>query len=209
VLDEVGVPQGSIPACAGEPSGSGSVFSFVRVYPRVCGGAPRIFDVGRVQQGLSPRVRGSPTRTKLMDNPQGSIPACAGEPRTQGPGSAPGAVYPRVCGGAFLCLSHPPSPQGLSPRVRGSQGTGHPRRLVRGSIPACAGEPTARRGPNGLLRVYPRVCGGASHTFRVWASARGLSPRVRGSPPVALRPIDHPRSIPACAGEPRRDGRRI
>ena len=53
------------------------------------------------------------------------------------------------------------------------------------------------------LPVYPRVCGGTFLIRKRKGSDKGLSPRVRGNlraPAPALR-----RSIPACAGEPRRD----
>ena len=74
------------------------------------------------------------------------------------------------------------------------------------SIPACAGEPTARKSATWSRRVYPRVCGGTEIPRRAGSGSAGLSPRVRGnlgrhsqSPPSA-------RSIPACAGEPCRPG---
>ena len=50
---------GSIPACAGEPSGGGAVPSGGGVYPRVCGGThPAAWHTIR-RRGLSPRVRGN------------------------------------------------------------------------------------------------------------------------------------------------------
>ncbi len=72
----------------------------------------------------------------------------------------------------------------------------------RGTIPACAGEPL----PQSLLflqqKDYPRVCGG-TRPVRVSSIARwGLSPRVRGNPRQVLDCRPHPRTIPACAGEP-------
>ena len=50
---------GSIPACAGEPSGIGAKSSAQTVYPRVCGGTDTITNHGHVYTGLSPRVRGN------------------------------------------------------------------------------------------------------------------------------------------------------
>ena len=51
------------------------------------------------------------------------------------------AVYPRVCGGtpSLVCGFH--SAIGLSPRVRGNLVIILLGRIVRRSIPACAGEP--------------------------------------------------------------------
>ena len=51
-------------------------------------------------------------------------------------------------------------------------------------------------------QVYPRVCGGTSHSVVSLSSYPGLSPRVRGNlrrDPLVRRPAG---SIPACAGEP-------
>ena len=50
----------SIPACAGEPCGSGFMVSPPQVYPRVCGGTQPVVNTNRKSQGLSPRVRGNP-----------------------------------------------------------------------------------------------------------------------------------------------------
>ena len=52
--------------------------------------------------------------------------------------------------------------------------------------------------------VYPRVCGGTGASDRSVSPACGLSPRVRGNPWPRRLPNASIRSIPACAGEPRR-----
>ena len=76
-----------------------SIPLLLEVYPRVCGGTSIDTLVGRVDTGLSPRVRGNPIGGMIVVQRDGSIPACAGEP-THNP-FRPGrcAVYPRVCGG--------------------------------------------------------------------------------------------------------------
>ena len=194
----------SIPACAGEPLVVAGAGAEEEVYPRVCGGALG----GQVRafggKGLSPRVRGSPWWPGACVRRQGSIPACAGEPVSQDSSRRNARVYPRVCGGAPgalpLCLRC----RGLSPRVRGSRQVDQRRRLGRGSIPACAGEPArpwafVRPGP-----VYPRVCGGAQDITIDSATMMGLSPRVRGSLIEVNNHIGLEGSIPACAGEPSR-----
>ena len=76
-----GGDPGSIPACAGEPDRSGSPPGGCRVYPRVCGGTRTLLSSARPVHGLSPRVRGNPCWKQGRDGLQGSIPACAGEPR--------------------------------------------------------------------------------------------------------------------------------
>ena len=76
-----GLPR-SIPACAGEPCGEQILPNDGWVYPRVCGGTLRGRGLGRPEDGLSPRVRGNLRTTSCMTERDGSIPACAGEPRT-------------------------------------------------------------------------------------------------------------------------------
>ena len=71
---------GSIPACAGEPTGSTNHISPAWVYPRVCGGTEHRARVRPLRRGLSPRVRGNPLLTAATPRPVRSIPACAGEP---------------------------------------------------------------------------------------------------------------------------------
>jgi len=55
--------QGSIPACAGEPSGGAAPMQPSKVYPRVRGGTHRDDDPGRETSGLSPRARGNLLQT--------------------------------------------------------------------------------------------------------------------------------------------------
>ena len=91
---------GSIPAGAGEPSGSFSATCLFGVYPRGCGGAFFSFLLVLRSQGLSPRVRGSRVRICMDRAAHGSIPAGAGEPLWQGRLDSTPRVYPRGCGGA-------------------------------------------------------------------------------------------------------------
>ena len=71
---------GSIPACAGEPSGRGPARDTGRVYPRVCGGTSISRTRDGSSSGLSPRVRGNQVVPEVAEHQDGSIPACAGEP---------------------------------------------------------------------------------------------------------------------------------
>ena len=52
-------------------------------------------------------------------------------------------------------------------------------------------------------KVYPRVCGGTSHSTGPTCRFSGLSPRVRGNLEYLFIFVVIERSIPACAGEPR------
>ena len=89
----------SIPACAGEPVIAILLVYQSSVYPRVCGGTPRPFPSGLGRLGLSPRVRGNRKPPTIQLKPNGSIPACAGEPSWTLLMKILMPVYPRVCGG--------------------------------------------------------------------------------------------------------------
>ena len=91
--------QGSIPACAGEPSPSSLPPGARRVYPRVCGGTLGPGKPDLDDDGLSPRVRGNRRNLVCRCYRFGSIPACAGEPYCAISMLALQWVYPRVCGG--------------------------------------------------------------------------------------------------------------
>ncbi len=172
---------GSIPACAGEPCSGRRRRREDRVYPRVCGGTIVQHLAGDAGVGLSPRVRGNLRQGTGTYYREGSIPACAGEPRQRPSSPAAPWVYPRVCGGTdpfdALCPAH----EGLSPRVRGNRDGDRPVLAGAGSIPACAGEPKLTGAPFCWLGVYPRVCGGTAGVGAADTAATGLSPRVRGN----------------------------
>ena len=154
--------------------------------------------------GLSPRVRGNPPPGRGRRWPSRSIPACAGEPASWPGATVAFPVYPRVCGGTSSPARWSPGASGLSPRVRGNLLPGRDYLRQSGSIPACAGEPSAASSRWSRVRVYPRVCGGTSGLGDWRIVDEGLSPRVRGNhlQPHALDICNG--SIPACAGEPAR-----
>ncbi len=91
---------GSIPAGAGEPIRLCPLQRRLRVYPRGCGGADWICYQSNLEQGLSPRVRGSRPNPASRTARAGSIPAGAGEPIARHVNSQETGVYPRGCGGA-------------------------------------------------------------------------------------------------------------
>ena len=193
----------SIPACAGEPRRVAQDQHRNRVYPRVCGGTRPPASVRVHRRGLSPRVRGNPFAGPGHQADAGSIPACAGEPHWCGYSIWAGQVYPRVCGGTGWRSRTRRSATGLSPRVRGNPIGESPDHRRRGSIPACAGEPSRPSARTLSRRVYPRVCGGTGGQGRHNGGRAGLSPRVRGNPESKGGWFIRPGSIPACAGEPR------
>ena len=192
----------SIPAGAGEPGRSRDSGIPSRVYPRGCGGTGRFGRGLMNKEGLSPRVRGNRMENTMDEYPPRSIPAGAGEPHSgqrsmpRGgsipagagePSSRPGSgetrrVYPRGCGGTQNGPRVPFCQPGLSPRVRGNRDGEPPRPDQTRSIPAGAGEPSARARKSPSTRVYPRGCGGTSLPGASPSMRQGLSPRVRGNP---------------------------
>ena len=195
--------MGSIPACAGEPTYPAPTRILPKVYPRVCGGTSFCELLFGAVWGLSPRVRGNRRRSRLGCDRAGSIPACAGEPRTCCTSGRKAQVYPRVCGGTRLQALQRPNPQGLSPRVRGNPGREGGWDGWQGSIPACAGEPFPARSLPPSMRVYPRVCGGTRKSSMTKLYLVGLSPRVRGNLERSTQELFvHAKvgSIPACRG---------
>ena len=192
----------SIPACAGEPVGRVGIYQAEGVYPRVCGGtaASKIWPNG--VGGLSPRVRGNRGCGLRLRPVLGSIPACAGEPAPLSAMESAARVYPRVCGGTEVVGEQGIGHEGLSPRVRGNLRARAALRVVRRSIPACAGEPPKTERSRTSATVYPRVCGGTRPSQWPAVERRGLSPRVRGNRTADDFPAPLQGSIPACAGEP-------
>ena len=198
------LPQGSIPAPAGEPASGRWPRRRSRVYPRACGGtfsSPRLSSRSR---GLSPRLRGN--LYDLGDPVLGlrSIPAPAGEPSSRWNSGRWTWVYPRACGGTCVTMLPPSSVCGLSPRLRGNLVTGIINGRCNGSIPAPAGEPSNAPLKDARSRVYPRACGGTKVAFAAQQVAQGLSPRLRGNQRGNGRLRLRSGSIPAPAGEPMR-----
>ena len=197
------VLNGSIPACAGEPSRENAGGIHTWVYPRVRGGTQAQWAMGNPRKGLSPRARGNPQYASFPYQIQRSIPACAGEPRQRRIVHRREKVYPRVRGGTRTAKTVSKAVAGLSPRARGNH-PGWSLRFSRSrSIPACAGEPPQPHAQSVSPPVYPRVRGGTNRSDRVLTLCRGLSPRARGNRAWTSLTGNGRGSIPACAGEPK------
>ncbi len=195
--------RGSIPACAGQPCERCSESQTPRVDPRVCGAASTTTGRSGGIWGRSPRVRGSPRETRRADRGCGSIPACAGQPIAIERIRSAVWVDPRVCGAARALTIEQVTDGGRSPRVRGSRRCVALGRGARGSIPACAGQPSRSKSSSRSLGVDPRVCGAAKGPLKSAELHEGRSPRVRGSQNDQWSRVRSYGSIPACAGQPR------
>jgi len=111
-----------------------------------------------------------------------------------------------VCGATLLLHLFAARGPGLSPRVRGHLLVNHIFWDFPGSIPACAGPPSAPAKASSTSAVYPRVCGATTAANTVCYDLIGLSPRVRGHPSSLIRTPSWRGSIPACAGPPQSAG---
>ena len=153
--------------------------------------------------GLSPRARGNPALDHREAGEAGTIPACAGEPKSWLSIRPASRDYPRVRGGTPENKIDGPIAMGLSPRARGNLPGQRARCARDGTIPACAGEPTTHPVDTKTRRDYPRVRGGTCDWKARLPRNWGLSPRARGNHPHSISIRSQSGTIPACAGEPR------
>ena len=105
-----------------------------------------------------------------------------------------------MCGEHLLATGYQLPPLGSSPRVRGTHAFDGSRGLVRGIIPACAGNTRSCRRACWPCRDHPRVCGEHLRLARVRSTMAGSSPRVRGTRRRERQSAWSAGIIPACAG---------
>ena len=133
---------------------------------------------------------------------RGSIPARAGEPRSRPIPHRLRRVHPRAGGGTSVIQIQTAAAKGPSPRGRGNRGSPAQAERLAGSIPARAGEPSARSHPRTRPGVHPRAGGGTRCGRSLKVSPSGPSPRGRGNPRGRRGSPGRSGSIPARAGEP-------
>ena len=95
---------------------------------------------------------------------------------------------------------------GLSPLARGNRHELELRSVVRGPIPARAGEPSSTSSPKPSSGAYLRSRGGTQKTLISPAAPCGLSPLARGNLQQQDAHLPGQGPIPARAGEPGRPG---
>ncbi len=173
--------RGIIPAGAGLTQAGGCARLPCWDHPRGCGAHPRLDNNLAVEQGSSPRVRGSLAVDKIVYCYFGIIPAGAGLTHPRAFPRSPSWDHPRGCGAHNNKMYYTRGNWGSSPRVRGSRLLVL-RNLARdGIIPAGAGltSPTIQNYME--RRDHPRGCGAHSMTEDRRPMMKGSSPRVRGS----------------------------
>ena len=105
----------------------------------MCGEHEHDLSVKRVNEGSSPRVRGTPAVARRARSGTGIIPACAGNTTLDGFWAGLDGDHPRVCGEHSRPTAFPGLVPGSSPRVRGTPFPWFTLRACVGIIPACAG----------------------------------------------------------------------
>ena len=172
----------------------------VLVHPRACG-EHSITAHGRIlQNGSSPRLRGTCHIGGYRQANPRFIPAPAGNMRPNGPPRRSRAVHPRACGEhqeRHLVIA---PLTGSSPRLRGTSrratAPSHSRRF----IPAPAGNILRMKYAVADIAVHPRACGEHRTRRQRRGFPRGSSPRLRGTFFVAKVTDTNRRFIPAPAG---------
>ena len=155
----------------------------MKVYPRAGGGTTTLGFGTAPDWGLSPRRRGNRLVLRGDAEPDGSIPAQAGEPLAEEIEERDLRVYPRAGGGTDALDAGPAMP-------------------TDGSIPAQAGEPARHPRARRSGWVYPRAGGGTAEAvvgpgdFRARRHSTGRSIPAQAGEPL----LDRGRgSIPAQA----------
>ena len=151
--------RGIIPAYAGNTLWGNAKEASKRDHPRVCGEHIVKATRGRVREGSSPRMRGTPFPTSKPCVTMGIIPAYAGN--TSMPSETPPAHrdHPRVCGEHRHIESFARELPGSSPRMRGTRARIWRMPWHAGIIPAYAGNTRPRQTTVARQRDHPRVCG--------------------------------------------------
>ncbi len=193
-------PSRFIPAWAGNAGPNRGRMISRPVHPRV-GGERRFRQIRhRHISGSSPRGRGTPHIEKPVHVPTRFIPAWAGNAVMLGSAVEITSVHPRVGGERAATISLGQPGPGSSPRGRGTPQKQSVCGVSPRFIPAWAGN-AGRSRPGGVqVSVHPRV--GGERRWRATYGCRrdGSSPRGRGTHDQHHGIPDHPRFIPAWAG---------
>ena len=175
-----GQADGIIPAYAGNTAVAMLPFAIYWDHPRVCGEHFIAHFAPSVDQGSSPRMRGTHEETFFNGDSTGIIPAYAGNTLRRRVDAGMRWDHPRVCGEHPYAFGDGDQFTGSSPRMRGTLGGFLFSVWFAGIIPAYAG-----------------------NTIK-WVSsvhmAGGSSPRMRGTPIFLQHDILVAGIIPAYAG---------
>ena len=189
-----------IPAHAGNSPYASAPSAICSDHPRACGELHDGHSGHVLDDGSSPRMRGTRDVVRLGDALRRIIPAHAGNsaPTPHRPTTIPD--HPRACGELLLASRNTVWKNGSSPRMRGT-----PRRTkscwaVARIIPAHAGNSPRSARQTRLKSDHPRACGELCTGSGVGTRVIGSSPRMRGTPENVKLGRFVGRIIPAHAG---------
>ena len=196
-----------IPAPAGNAAGDIASPTIPSVHPRACGERADIIASTGVEDGSSPRLRGTLFTKSPTSSSHRFIPAPAGNALAiERPPCRP-PVHPRACGERIRAEIFVTCSAGSSPRLRGTPDRVKDGKNLHRFIPAPAGNACFCGCTTSVSSVHPRACGertlGGSDD---WPSG-GSSPRLRGTPPAVDAREYQQRFIPAPAGNASRQPR--
>ena len=150
--------------------------------------------------GSSPRMRGTRQAFQLLGVPPGLIPTYAGNTTAAKNTNTHHRAHPHVCGEHVSRVEHGASLLGSSPRMRGTPHSLTLTRTMKGLIPTYAGNTGAYHTTAPTTGAHPHVCGEHSDWVTNKIPQAGSSPRMRGTPGVAVDPGRDPGLIPTYAG---------
>ena len=158
------------------------------------------YDPMVIDEGSSPHARGTPVVVGEFLPLIGIIPACAGNTPEHLRVPAEAMDHPRMRGEHDGERSGPPEYVGSSPHARGTPLEIIGLEIIRGIIPACAGNTVFPVFPVKSRRDHPRMRGEHSLMAAPSAMAAGSSPHARGTQQNILGQFRTAGIIPACAG---------
>ena len=169
-------------------------------HPRVCGEHVTAEVNHYLNQGSSPRMRGTLLVMSNQRKHDGIIPAYAGNTCLARLCCHGNGDHPRVCGEHVSAREHRKSVRGSSPRMRGTRRLRHRAGSPRGIIPAYAGNTRLTFSRLCAIRDHPRVCGEHYQPFLFLCAGGGSSPRMRGTRHCHVVSFIASGIIPAYAG---------
>ena len=151
------------------------------VHPRACGEQVSQMKIRILDDGSSPRLRGTGRGCVPRRQQRRFIPAPAGNRDSGSLCSLDRAVHPRACGEQPTTRCSLSTCRGSSPRLRGTGGTSESGTSESGFIPAPAGNRPRGQVSRIPPAVHPRACGEQLDVPALHINDVGSSPRLRGT----------------------------
>ena len=148
-----------IPAPAGNTRSTRTDRPRGSVHPRACGEHNAVSYGTDLNDGSSPRLRGTLPRAERLGPVLRFIPAPAGNTLVRSARAVTLPVHPRACGEHTICPRWATGRAGSSPRLRGTRSPCWGRSNNQRFIPAPAGNTFSRTGTAVHETVHPRACG--------------------------------------------------